>query len=261
MTETQTKSTKLKAIIKGIGAFLIVTMSLFHVFFESKSKEQILHAPKYKQEVQVRDKAEEDLLIRFEKDLVSKKEFIEELRRQKEHYKSSLKTLSDKRKALAREHSFRGRSSFHFWLFAFGLVSALFFFSCKSLYDDIVRSSKFKFHLVSISGVIVSCFYFIHLIFLTQNDFNKNKYFIVLLVCAILFSAFTYFLVKNYTYREDIILNQLSFIERIRTIHYPKIAIKARYAEKYGEVLETESNLEEQILDFEKDLINTIKNS
>ena len=146
-----------------------------------------------------------------------------------------------------------------FWIFVFGLVTALMFFSCKSLFDDFSKGSNFRFQLVSITGIIISFFWMIHLIFLTQKDFTKNKYILVILLSSILLSTFTYFLVKYYTYKDQIILKQLSFLERIKTIYYHDLAVKALYAEKAGEPLITEKSTKKSIEEFQSDLLEVTR--
>lgn len=245
---------KIFSFIKGVIAFLVVTLSLFHIFLESKSTAQIDYAPKYKEEFQKLHKQNIDYVNQLDSGIISKEEYIQLAHQHLSSYKPILKEISEKRKQLAEEHSFRGRSSLHFWIFVFGLVAALFFFSCKSLFDDISKGSTFKFQLVSLSGILVSFFWFIHLIFLTQKDFQENNYITAILVCAVLFSFFTYYLLKHYTYKDDIIYRQLSLLQRIKTIHYHNIALKALYAEEKGEPLLSRKDVSKDIQEFQADL-------
>ncbi len=265
MTEQSTKeiggntSTKiLLSIIKGLLAFLLVTLSLFHVFFDSKSDKIPSNTKTYDNAILYRDNTQ--------------KQYLEDLKNQKisvdDYYvlandlikisNKNLKTINDELAQINKDHSFRGRSSFHFWIFVFGLVTALFFFSCKSLHDDFSRGSTFRFHFVSLTGILISGFWFIHLIFLTQKDFIQNKYIVVILLGGILFAAFTYFLFRFYAYKDNLIYKQLSFLEKIRLIHYPRIAKKAKYAEKIG--LITKSDLDNDIDQFQDDLRDVFNN-
>ncbi|WP_438712687.1 hypothetical protein ACSTS3_10745 [Aquimarina muelleri] len=227
-------------------------MSLFHVFFASQSPELLNEQSHYKKIVSERDSVNNLHVNKFEEDLISKAEYLSLVKSSFIFYKNKLKNSSAKKRKLAEKFSFRGRSSFHFWIFVFGLVTALFFFSCKSLHDDFSRGSTFKFHFVSFTGILVSIFWFTHLIFLTQSDFTQNKYIAAILIIAVLFSIFTYYLVKYYSYKDNLIDKQLSFLERIRVFHYPRIAKKAKYAEKAG--LIEKSDLENDIDEFQKDL-------
>ncbi len=250
--ETKKNINKTVVFLKSIFAFILVSLSLFHIFFIPKSPDLIKEQLNYKSIVQERDSVNHSNIEKFKKGVLSKEEYLSLTETSFLHYKNRLIESSDKKKQLALDFSFRGRSSFHFWIFVFGLVTALFFFSCKSLHDDFSRGSHYKFHFVSLTGILVSGFWFIHLIFLTQKDFTQNKYIIMILVGAALFSAFTYFLIKHYTYKDDIIYRQLSFLERIRTLHYPNIAKKAKYAEKAG--LVSKSELDRDIDEFQEDL-------
>lgn len=244
-------------------------MSIFHVFFKPYSKEYLSHKRTYKQIIKERDQGTLNLINDFDtfiKDkfqndslnLVASKLLFD----YKKHFEKSsleIKKYNKKKKSLALSHSFRGRNSFRFWLAYFGIALGLLFFSAKSLYNDIVSGSTYKFHVVSLSGILIAFFWIIHFVFLTQKDFNTNKYFLILILCGIFSSIFTYFLVKYYAYKDDLILSQLSLIERIKTTHYPKIAVKARYYEKYGEPLIELDSVEDNINMFQND-INTSLN-
>ncbi|MFC5046945.1 hypothetical protein [Aquimarina hainanensis] len=233
---------------------------MFHVFFNSKSPKVPANNKKYNEAIAYRNTTQQKYL----EDLKSKKLSVDEyytltktlINTSKKQIKSINKELGE----INKEHSFRGRNSFHFWIFVFGLVTALFFFSCKSLKDDISRGSTFKFQLVSLSGILVSGFWAIHLLFLTQKDFSQNKYLGLIFVCAILFSAFTYFLVKYYTYKDQIIYKQLSFIERIKKIYFAELAFRARYAERVGEAYKSEKTVRDCIDEFQDDLKQVTSN-
>ncbi|TSE08789.1 hypothetical protein [Aquimarina algiphila] len=256
-TQEKTIGTKIFAIIKGVIAFLVVTLSLFHIFLEPKSKAQLDYAPKYKEEVRRLDSLQLHYITQLENKEINADQYVLIAKQHLASYEPSLKKISSVRRSLAQEHSFRGRSSLHFWLFVFGLVIALFFFSCKSLKDDFSRGSTFKFHFVSLTGILVSGFWFIHLIFLTQKDFTQNNYIAAILFGALLFSVFVYFLVKYYTYKDDIIYKQLWFIEKVKTTYFYNMSIKAKYAEKHKTSIPSShnvKNVDETIDDFQKDL-------
>lgn len=95
--------------------------------------------------------------------------------------------------------------------------------------------------------------------FLTLNDFNKNTYIILLLIAGILSSCFTYFLVKNYTYKDDLILKQLSLIDRIKTVHYPRVALKALYSERNDKAMLSADSVKENANAFDDDIVTTLK--
>ncbi len=260
VTTTNTKSSNFLAFIKGIFAFCAVTLSLFHVFFSSTSSELITEQVNYKKIVKERDSINAYTINLFKKNQITKDEYLAFADTHFQLYKEKLKNKSKLKKELAMDFSFRGRQSFHFWIFVFGLVTALFFFSCKSLYDDILKGSTYKFHFVSLTGILISGFWFIHLIFLTQNDFAQNKYISVIIIGAIIFSAFVYSLVKHHTYKDDIIYKQLSFIKRVKKIYYDDIAFRAMYAEKSGKAYESEKSLNDCIDEFQEDLKQVTSN-
>lgn len=153
----QVKSDNIKGIILGIVAFCIVTMSLFHVPFKRYSKNFLEHKKLYSKILKERNQIQDSLLNELGNTLT-----IVQYKKAKKKYwnfsQNKLKTYTKKKKKLTEEHSFRGRTSFRFWLFVFGLVIALLFFSCKSLYHDIVNGSTFKFQFISLTGIAVSFF-------------------------------------------------------------------------------------------------------
>ncbi|WP_093668990.1 hypothetical protein [Tenacibaculum sp. MAR_2009_124] len=244
-------------------------MSLFHIFFAPNSEKYLNHKKKYKTIIDKRDLGTIEILENYQKDLnvtlnrdsilVLSEKLIKDYTTHKELSNEQLREYTRTKRKYVDEHSFRGRKSFHFWIFVFGLVSALMFFSCKSLYDDIVNGSTYRFQFISLTGIAVSFFWMIHLIFLTQSDFSKNSYILMILVCACLATFFTYFLVKNYTYKDDIILKQLSLIDKIKTIHYPRVALKALYAERNDKAMLATDTVRENADAFDNDILTTLK--
>ncbi|RBW61002.1 hypothetical protein DS884_04005 [Tenacibaculum sp. E3R01] len=233
-------------------------MSLFHIFFNKYSDEYNEHYKNYSLIIKERNQVQDSLL----KELGNTLTISEYKKARVEKWKLSqnkLKIYTKKKKRLAKEHSFRGRSSFRLWIYMFGLVILGLLFSCKSLYHDIVNGSTFKFQFISITGIAVSFFWVIHLTFLTHNDFSKNSYIIILLVAGALSSCFTYFLVKNYTYKDDLILKQLSLIDRIKTVHYPRVALKALYSERNDKAMLSADSVKENTNAFDDDIVTTLK--
>ncbi|WP_299124246.1 hypothetical protein [uncultured Tenacibaculum sp.] len=265
-----TNKITIKGIIIGIVTFLLITMSLFHIFWNELSHEQKSHKKTYKAIIKKRDSINYNIIEKNTKKLLSLfpendsiKSIAESLSKgynsNFESIRSNLKEYHKTKRELNKKQAFLGRSSFRFWLAYFGISVGFLFFSIKSLRNDIQKGSNFRFHFVSLTGVIVSSFWIIHFTLLTQKDFLKNTYVIFILISALLISVFTYFLVKNYTYKDDIILSQLSLIERIKTIHYPNIAVKAMYAEKYGKPSYTGQHIDTTIDEFQKDINKTLK--
>ncbi|CAL2107677.1 conserved membrane hypothetical protein [Tenacibaculum sp. 190524A02b] len=234
-------------------------MSLFHIFFKSKTKEQLLATKSYKIKVKERDTYQLELINLLEKEEITKKEYVIKAKESFKYYKNELLKISKYKKKLAYQHSFRGRANFRVWIYLFGLVTLGLFFSCKSLYHDIVNGSTFKFQLISLAGIVVSFFWLIHLTFLTQKDFSESKYITLIIICAALATAFIYYLMKYYTYKDAIILKLLSFLKRVKNKHYKDMAVRAVYLEETGTPLATEKTTNEAMEEFDKDLVTTIK--
>lgn len=234
-------------------------MSLFHVFLNSKSPRAKENNLTYKTLIKSRDSKQNLYLEQLNEGVLSSKEYYGVVKKLINESNKEKKRLNKEKRQINRDFSFRGRSSFHFWVFVFGLVTALFYFACKSLFDELSKGSTFKHQLVSLSGVIVACFWIIHLLFFTQSDFNKNTYFLTILGIAVLFSIFTYFLVKYYTYKDQIIYNLLSLVGRIKNKHYQRIATKAMYSEKNERSVISLDTTKENIKDFDKDIAETLK--
>ncbi|MDB0600481.1 hypothetical protein PL373_04835 [Tenacibaculum maritimum] len=229
----------------------MVTLSLFHVFFENKSKDVTKQYKLYSKVVKERDVFFENHFAKTG-DEKGKKAYFD--------YKNKLYLIKTKKIKSAREHSFRGRSSFHFWLFLFGLITPIFYFSCKSLFDEFSRGSNFKHQLISLSGIVISFFWFIHLLFFTQKDFTKNSYIGLILLCSIASSVFTYFLIKKFTYKDQIINGLTNLLIRTKEDHYERVAVKAFYAEKNDKPIISLDTTKENIKEFQEDIDNTINN-
>ena len=188
---------KLKELLITLFSFLMVTMSLYHVFFESKSPEIERNNEDYRQLVIHRNSTQDKLLEQLKKKDINVDEYLFKITALEKKSKEKIKILNREKIRIIRDFSFRGRSSFHFWLFVFGLVTLGLFFSCKSLYQDIKNGSSFKVYFISICGIVISLFWVIHLTFMTQKDFSKHSYVGMILLCSIFFSVFGYYAIKH----------------------------------------------------------------
>lgn len=261
---------KILATLKSLVVFSLVSLSLFCVFWNEYPDGYFEHKKNYKSIIKNRNTGfletisnhQEKLKKLYPNDKILQglsQDLSKEYNTILESSKTNLREYTKTKKEYELAHSFRGRSSFHFWLMLFGLVSALFYFACKSLFDDISKGSHFRHQFVSIAGLIVSGFWFVHLVFYTQNDFLQNKYIGVILISSVLFSFFTYFLIKYYAYKDQIIYSLLSFIKRVKNKHYKEIAVKALYSEKTGKPLVAKKTTNESIDEFDEDLLTTVK--
>ncbi|CAL2092150.1 hypothetical protein [Tenacibaculum sp. 190524A02b] len=250
---------KTSGLIKGIVAFLLVTMSLFHIFFSPKPQNIIELKNEYKKVIKKRNNQQSEYLESLIKGELTKEAYYSKVKKLLINSSSKVKNINKEKHLINYKFSFRGRSSFRLWIYMFGLVTLGFFFSCKSLYHDIVNGSTFKFQLISLVGIVVSFFWLIHLTFLTQKDFSESKYITLIIICAALATAFTYYLMKYYTYKDAIILKLLSFLKRVKNKHYKDMAVRAVYSEETGTTLATEKTTNEAMEEFDKDLVTTIK--
>lgn len=256
---TMTRGKLVKTSLAGIVTFLLVTMSMFHIFFPARSVTLKPNDLEYHKTINERNTLLNKHLEDLKNKIITPENYYEKTTLLLSDYSQKIKILNNKRNLLKKNLSFRGRTSLRFWIFIFGLVSALMFFSCKSLYDDIINGSNYGFQFVSLTGITVAFFWLIHLIFLTQKDFSENSYVLIISLCAWLATFFTYFLVKNYTYKDDIILKQLSLIDKIKTIHYPRVALKALYAERNDKAMLATDTVKENADAFDKDIVSTLK--
>ena len=187
---------RLKETVFTIFSFLMVTMSLYHVFFDNKSPEIKINKEASIAMFKNRDSIQNELLEQLNNSVISKDEYYFEMSTLLKQVKIKKKKLKNEKRVIAYDFSFRGRSSFHFWIFVFGLVTLGLFFSCKSLHHDIINGSSFKVCFMSICGIVISLFWVIHLTFMTQNDFTKNSYVGLILLCSIMFGIFGYYSIK-----------------------------------------------------------------
>lgn len=270
-TKTKKKQGKNKivAFAKGVIVYFLVLLSLFSVFSDEYSKEYLEHKKTYKQIIKNRDSSTKGLINKHAQTLLDKypndpeinkiaNSLMSDYESNFEYNRKEIKKYNSKKKELAYEHSFRGRSSFSFWISLFGIVTLGLYFSIKSLFDSISRGSTFRHQLVDITGIVVSVFWAIHLLFLTQKDFLNNKYFAVIIFCSSLISMFVYFLVKKYNYKDIIIDSLLSLIFRIKSKHYRRLAVKSLYAEKHDEALLSLDTVKQNAQEFDKDIAETI---
>ncbi len=237
------------AFLKGITVFIILSLSLWHIFFDSKNPLVTEYVKEYKSTVKERD-IEILRHFRSNNDVEGESIYLK--------YKTLLKSINDKKKKEAHAFSFLGRSSFHYWICIFGIVLLGFFFSCKSLLHDIKEGTTYKTYAVSLGGIFISLFWLIHHIFLTQKDFSEHNYIALISVCAAMSTYFTFYLVKNYRYKDEIIEKLVEFILRVKEVHVHRLGVKALFASKTGKPMCNEKEVINTIEKFDKDLLDTI---
>lgn len=259
MTKTKNQTLiSLKSFILGIVAFLIVAMSLFQVPFERYSDEYVIHKKKYAKIIKSRNRIQDSLLVELGKTLS-----IEEYKKERLLAWSASKLKLDeygaKKKQLANEHSFLGRANFKFWLFQFGLILLGFYFSVKSLINDLRSKIKTGHEVISVLGISVCLFWFYHLFFKTAADFYTETYLIFKFILALGAGYFVSRLIKYFVIQERVVDALVKLIVRIKKIHYANMVIKALYAEKHDKSMDSIETVKTQAAAFDNDVKQTIE--
>ncbi len=260
---------KFSAFFKGLFILSLVVLSLTCVFFDEYSPEYLAHKTTYRPTVQKRDSLNKSVIIEHNKELlkafpnnpIAKKlanNLLNQYDSKLKEGKGYLKDYTAIKKHHANAHSFRGRSSLHFWIVVFGLSTALLVSNIKSLFDSFSRGSTFKYQFLDLAGIVVALFWLSHSIFLTQKDFTQNKYFVTLFLCSMLGSVFVYYLTKYFNYKDIAINNLTDLLVRTKEDHYEKVAVKAYYAEKNDKPIISLDTTKENIEEFDKDVEDTI---
>lgn len=252
----QAKKLKIKSILIGIAAFFIVAMSLFQAPFKRYSKEYSEHYKTYNSIINKRNSTQDSLLNELGKSLTIEKYKIE----REEAWSNSqllLKKYTSKKRKLAKEHSFLGRSSFKFWIFQFGIILLGFYFSIRSLIEDLKKDIKTGHEIISILGISISLFWLYHLFFKTANDFYAETYYLFEFLVSVGVGFFISRLIKYYTVKKGIISDLVDLILRIKTTHYRKMVVKALYAEKYDKSIDSIETVKMEANEFDKDISNT----
>ena len=261
MTQTTT-SRKIFNFLTGTSFLFLITLSLFHVFFESNSSEYLKLKKDYKPTFDKLHQKSISLVNDFNEGKLTKDEFVKQYNNHHDIFVPTLKEISRKRDYYKQQHYFLGRKSFHFWLAQFGLVTALLFFSIKSLRQSLViHGNYYKSHFFSLAGIIVGLFWLIHLLFLTQNDFHNNSYISIIIICSSICSIPIYFLTKFWV-RKDIVIKMLSdLVYRIKNKHYNNLIYNALYAEEASGVQNPKKSTGECVKEFEKDIEEVFETS
>lgn len=193
----------IKSFIYGIVAFIIVAMSFFHISFNKYSPEYLEHKKVYKPIIKEREKLQDSLANELGKTLS-----ITEYQRLRteawEFSKSRLKKYNVKKDELYKAHMFLGRSNLRFWLFVFGIVLLGFYFSIKSLIDDLKKDLDTGHKFISIAGISVCLFWFYHLFFQTAEDFYRETYFLYGVGIALMSGFFMYGLIRYFIKKESL---------------------------------------------------------
>lgn len=186
----QTNAITSHSIIKGIVLYGIIAMSLFHMFFASRSDAQLAHKATYKPLIESRNAAQQQLLCALIDNEINQATYIEQLQQSTLYYQQALKTYHSTKYTLAHAHAFNGRSSFKYWFWVFGLSVSFFVLAIRHSYiswqwaDN--KPLKWYKLLECVAWMAISCFWVCHTVFLTTKDFNNTTYIVTGLLLSIL---------------------------------------------------------------------------
>ncbi|TCI84925.1 hypothetical protein [Tenacibaculum sp. M341] len=247
---------KIKPILLGIVAFVIVTMSLLSFPFKRYSKEFLAHKKTYRPIIDGRNKAQDSLRNELGTTLT-----IDEYKKASEKswsfYMGKLDAYKKKKELLMNDQRFLGRANFRYWLTQFGIILLGLYFSVKSLYDDYRKNLKTGHRFISQIGILVSLFWMYHLFFRTAADFYTETYVITEIVLCIIAAFFIANLIKYYAKRESVVKGLISLVLRIKTKHYRNILVKALYAEKHDKSMDSIETTRSQSDEFDRDVKDT----
>lgn len=156
----------------------------------------------------------------FMKNLISKEEYFNTKKLNEISRINSFKEISKKRKTIAHEYSFNGRSSLSYWLWLFGIVLSFFICTCFLAIKDarLKKAGLLKWYepTASISFIFVALFWMYHTIFKTSLDFNLSQYTLYLLFLLIPISYFVYhFLRRTFLIEEKLLENIKDLVSHV----------------------------------------------
>lgn len=260
------KKQKIYSLLRGIVIFFLITISLFHVYFDSYPTAAVeKNNSHYDFLISSRDSVENSLIKQLAIGKITKETYIEKLSENKSYYKKQVSLCNAEKRQILRDFSFNGRNSFHYWLFIFGL--SISFFSLALLYNyRIVKNSKNKFlkkslKFESISWTAVSLFWVIHSIFINKADLPTTFYAIVTFsICLVIGYSIFYFIkylvhkkVHTLESYKNSIRRLISLISDIRLNHYFHMAAKAQNKDN-------EKIIEKDVEIVDKKIFSTLEN-
>ncbi len=236
------RKTEFKSLLIGIVIFPIIAMSLFHVYFPRHSTELLEHKKLYKPIIAERDITHKKLIDELEKGEILVSEYLRLDKVNTSNSKAKLKSYTKRKNEIIKNDMFLGRASFRYWIFFFGLVLPILYFSFKSLINDINRENKTGHKYISIGGIAVGFFWLYHLLFRTETDFNTQTYFYLILAISLLAGFFTHKLIKYFMKKYD---REESLLRNIRNlVGFALRNTKDEKEEELWTVLEKVSNNE-----------------
>jgi len=259
MTDQKKNQFKIKQIFRGIVLFFLITMSLYHVLFDEFSNEQISHKKTYNPIIVERNSSQDLLLDEFEKNKITKSEFLKLYKSQTNFYKEKINNYNYKKKDLALEHSFNGRNSFHYWLFIFGLSFSFFVLSLRYTFRIIYehKNKNFKKSLLfeASAWMAVSLFWVSHTVFKKTDDLPTTIYALVTFIICFAISFSIFYVLKYMSERKEhtlesyrkSIVNLVTLISDIRINHYFLMAATAMTKDNKKEIEKDVEIVDEKI--------------
>ncbi len=216
-TSIQTTTVKVNRIIIGILAVIFLLIGITATFFHRGWSEENPKIKKLNKERTVlknywnkRETKHDSLFIN---DLISKETYFKIKIENEVKRKSDFKKISSKRKVIAHNFSFKGRTSFSYWLWIFGIFLTQFIISCFLILKDnrlrAVGLLKWYEPYASISFIMVSLFWLYHTLFRTSKDFEFTFYTYVLVIILIPTSYFVYHFLRRFLFIEEKLLQNI----------------------------------------------------
>ena len=128
---TEKQEINIKTVIKGMILFLIIIMSLIHVYFSNKPNGVEENYSEYKSIIRERDSIQNLLMVQLGDNLINNEEYIKQTNIKHELYSSKIKLCNKEKRKIINDFKFNGRKSFHYWLFIFGLSISFFFLAIR----------------------------------------------------------------------------------------------------------------------------------
>ncbi|MBC8753919.1 hypothetical protein H2O64_04505 [Kordia sp. YSTF-M3] len=244
------------SIIKGMIIFLIIIMSLIHVYFGNKPDGTRENYLEYKSIIQERDSVQNILLLQLSNSIINKEQYIEKSNIKSELYSNKIKACNKEKRAIINSFKFNGRKSFHYWLFIFGLSFSFFFlairYTYRIIYDHKNTHLKKSLFFEASAWMAVSLFWVIHSVFVKSADLPTFVYASIMLCVCLLISISIFFFIKYLIHRKThtlesykaSIVRLIELIADIKVDHYFKMAVKASTEENEAEI-----NKDAEVLD------------
>ena len=223
MTERDKRESLKNKILNILAVILLsigITASFLHRALDSENpKIALLNQERADLKV-FWNKKEEKNDVLFKKDLISKEIFFKTKKQNEIDRIKDFKQISKKRKELAIDFSFNGRSSMHYWLWVFGVFLTTFIISCYLANKDsrLKKAGVLKWYepFFSISFISVSLFWLYHTIFMINIDFKFTTYVSYLAIIIFPLSYFLYhFIRRSFTIESNLLKNNSLLVSHI----------------------------------------------